>query len=73
MLYLDDVAAGITLDPAVLRAGDYINAAFRAARVAGATTLPRYDVAVFDAIRRRVATLLRGCARAGCSTAQLCW
>ena len=73
MLYLDDAAAGITLDPAVLRAGDYINVAFRAARVAGATSLPRYDVAVFDARRRRVATLLRGRARAAAGVVCVDW
>jgi hypothetical protein len=58
-LYLENAGSGLDIRPPVLRHGDRVHVAFRALRVPGGMSLPRYDVAVFDARRRRVATLLR--------------
>jgi hypothetical protein len=49
--------------PSVLRTGEQLVIAFRAARVVGTMRIPRYQVAVFDSHRRRVAALHRGPAR----------
>ncbi len=62
-VYLEDASPGLELWPSVLRAGERMHIAFRAARVVGTMSVPRYEVAVFDSRRRRVATLLRGPAR----------
>jgi hypothetical protein len=62
-LYLDHRGSGLELWPNVLRAGDRVHVAFRAARVVGAMSIPRYEVTVLDSRRRRVATLLLGSAR----------
>ncbi len=53
----------IELWPPVLRAGDRVHIVFRAARIVGAMSVPRYAVAVLDFRRRVVANLLRGPAR----------
>src|SRR5262245_14827991 len=65
--------AGIELWPHSLRAGDRIHVAFRAARVVGAMSMPRYEVSVLDSGRRRVATLLRGRARPAGGVVCLDW
>jgi hypothetical protein len=62
-VYLEDASAGIELWPPVLRVGERIQIAFRAARIVGALREPRYEVSVFDTRNRRVATLLRGAAK----------
>lgn len=51
--------SGLDIRPRVVRPGDRVHVAFRAHRIPGGTTVPRYDVSVLDALRRRVATLLR--------------
>ena len=53
----------LQLWPSLLRLGDCIHVAFRAARVVGTMNPPRYDVSILDSRRRRIATLLRGHAR----------
>ena len=62
-LQIERALPAIELRPTVLRAGDRVQVAFRASRVDGAMRLPRYEVTVVDARRRRIATLLRGHAR----------
>src|SRR5262245_2471710 len=62
-LFLDVDGSGIELWPSQLRIGDRILIAFRASRVVGAMSAPRYEVMVLDFRRRRLATLLRGPAR----------
>ena len=62
-LVLDIDRCGIELWPSELRIGDRIVIAFRASRVVGAMNAPRYEVAILDSRRRRLATLLRGSAR----------
>jgi flagellar hook assembly protein FlgD len=59
--------------PEVLRAGERILVAFRAARVAGMMRVPSYEVTVFDSRRRRVATLLRGRARPSAGVVCVDW
>jgi len=59
-LELDPRTSGLELWPTSLRSGDRIHIAFRATRVVGAMSVPRYEVSVLDSRRRRVATLLRG-------------
>jgi hypothetical protein len=58
-LHLDGAGSILDVRPRVVRAGDRIHVAFRALRVPGAMSVPRYDVSVLDAWRRRVATLMR--------------
>src|SRR5262249_52099914 len=53
----------IELRPPVLRAGDHVQIAFRAARIGGSMRVPRYRVAILDERRRPIANLLRGPAR----------
>jgi len=53
----------LQLWPSLLRLGERVHVAFRAARIIGSMNAPRYDVSVLDARRQRVATLLRGTAR----------
>ena len=62
-VYLEDASAGLELWPPVMRTGERMHIAFRAARIVGSMYAPRYEVCVFDSARRRVATLLRGTAR----------
>jgi len=54
---------GIEVWPREPRIGERMLVAFRAAKVFGAMSVPRYEVMVLDERRRRVATLMRGQAR----------
>lgn len=58
-LHLNIDAPHLDIRPRVVRPGDNVYVAFRALRLPGTTRMPRYDVTVLDAWRRRVATLLR--------------
>jgi hypothetical protein len=58
-LYLQGAPIELDIRPRVVRSGDRIHVAFRAPRIPGATSVPRYDVTVWDGWRRRVATLMR--------------
>jgi hypothetical protein len=49
--------------PSVLRGGDRVHIVFRAVRIVGSMSLPRYLVRVLDQRRHVVATLMRGSAR----------
>src|SRR5262245_49069318 len=62
-LVLESPSAGIEVWPRVLRSTERVVIAFRAARVVGAMSLPRYRVTVLNERRRHIATLLRGPAR----------
>jgi hypothetical protein len=62
-LYLEAARPSLDIRPPVIRPGDRVQVAFRAVRTPGTMSVPRYDVAVFDAMRFRVATLLREPAR----------
>ena len=62
-LHAEPQTLGIELWPRTPRIGERMTLAFRAARIVGATKVPRYDVTVLDARRRPVAVLLRGPAR----------
>ena len=62
-LLLEQTRPRLELWPSALRAGERVHIAFRAARVIGSMSVPRYEVTVLDARRRRVATLLHGPAR----------
>jgi len=66
-------APGIELWPSTLRAGDRMHIAFRAPRIVGMMKLPTYEVTVLDPRRRRVATLLRGPARASAGGVCIDW
>jgi hypothetical protein len=55
--------SGLDIRPSVFRPGDLVQVAFRALRVPGTLSVPRYDVGVFNARRLRVATLLREAVR----------
>jgi hypothetical protein len=57
-LYLEGARPSLDIRPSVLRPGDCVQIAFRAARIAGTMNVPHYDVSVLDARRTRVATLL---------------
>ena len=60
---IDNQGVELQLWPSLLRLGDRIHVAFRAARLVGSMSAPRYQVSVLDARRQRVATLLHGFAR----------
>ena len=60
---IQDEGVELQLWPSLLRLGGRIHVAFRAARIEGSLSAPRYDVSVLDAQRKRVATLLQGPAR----------
>ncbi len=72
-LYLDDRGPGIELLPEVLSAGDHVLVAFRATRVMGAMSAPRYQVTVHDERRRHVATLLLGRVRPAGGVVCVAW
>ena len=70
---LESATSGIVVWPERPRIGDRIHVAIKAARIIGAMSVPRYEVTVLDARRRRVATLLRGRARAVASVVCVEW
>jgi hypothetical protein len=58
-LYPEGERPVLDIRPQVVRPGDRVHVAFRALRIPGTMNVPRYDVSVLDALRRRVATLMR--------------
>jgi hypothetical protein len=72
-LFLDQRCTGLEFWPPALKAGERIHIAFRAARVVGMMSTPRYEVTILDARRRRVATLLHGPARPSGGVVTLEW
>ena len=62
-LFLMGARPNLDVRPSVVRPGDRIHVAFRPLREQGMMSVPRYDVSVFDSLRRRVATLLSEPAR----------
>ena len=72
-LYLDGAQPVLDIRPRIVRAGDRVHVAFRVPRIPGIMSVPRFDVTVLDAWRRRVATLLREPVRPAGGVVRIDW